>query len=363
MKNLEKTSACAGSVMVVVMLLCAVLMLASAAMAVLASNATFRMRRLVLSSQALHIAEAGVADMIGRLSEDYDAWRDSTTAAPFGGGSYHVVAMSTTSDGVIIRSEGTLGSVSRVAAVELLGTDRNRNDALFALDGAILSGGDVRFRTAAFTIRGNVHSNAKITSSNGAQNGDLFAGLTDDSPATITAVESIGDLQGTHVPNANARELPEFNFDSYRELAQNGGIYLEGSQTLSNWNATPGNGVVYVNGNVRISNNSSLVGTLVANGDITLENNFSQISYAAGMPALQATGNVTMANRGQISGLVYAGVNVYIANNVDVLGGIISVGFTDVANHSDIYHPSDMPDWDPLQPTVPPEVIIGGWLL
>ena len=351
-----------GSVLLVVLLISGILVLAGASMMSLATNAAFRMRRHMVASQALNVAEAGVADMIGRLSDDYALWQDSTNTASFGGGTYQVVSHTSTGGNVIVTSEGTVLDITRVAAVELLGTERDRNDQLFTLNGAILSGGDVRFRTAAFTIRGHVHSNQKVTSESGAHNGDLFAGLTDNSPGTISAVETIGSLQGNHIPNSPVRELPTFNFDSYRQLAQNGGIYLEGNQTLSGWNGAPANGVVYVNGDVRIRNNSSLVGTLVANGDITLENNFDQVSFAAGMPALLATGNVTMGNRGTLQGVVYAGINAYIANNVDVLGGIIAVGYTDVNNKTDIYHPSDMPDWDPLQPSVPPEVIVGGWL-
>lgn len=351
-----------GSVLLVVMIVSAVLVLAGTSMVALASNASFRMRRHMEASQALNVAEAGIADMIGRLSDNYTQWQDSTNSASFGGGAYRVVSETTAEGNVIITSEGTVQNARRIVAVELLGTEQDRNDMLFSLSGAILSGGDVRFSTAAFTIRGNVHSNQKVTSSNGAQNGNLYASLTNNAPATITAVETIGDLQGNHVVGVEKRELPTFNFDSYRQLAQSGGIYLEGDQTLGDWNGTPGNGVVYVNGDVRIRNNSSLVGTLVANGNIVIENNFSQVSYASGMPSLLATGNVTMGNRGTLQGLVYAGVNTYIANNVDVLGGIISVGYTDVNNHTDIYHPTTMPPWDPLQPAVPPEVIVGGWL-
>jgi hypothetical protein len=351
-----------GSVMVVVMLVSGILMLASASLVALSSDSAFRMRRQLLGSQALNIAEAGIGDMIGRMSEDYVAWQDASVSASFGGGTFSVVSETIGGGNVLITSEGTIGSASRTVAVELLGTQRDRNDLLLGIEGAILSGGDVRFRTAAFTIRGNVHSNQKVTSANGAQNGSIYASLTNNAAGTISAVETIGNLQGNHAPNASLRELPGFNFDSYRQMAQVGGIYYEGNQTLSGWNGAPANGIVYVNGNVTIRNNSSLVGTLVANGDITLENNFTQTAFAPDMPALLATGTVTMGNRGRLHGLVYAGVNAIISNNVDVLGGIVSVGYTEINNHTDIYHPAEMPPWDPLQPAVPPEVIIGGWL-
>ncbi len=351
-----------GSALLVVLLMAGILLLASTALMALTTHASFRMRRHLLSAKALAIAEAGIADMIGRLSANYTLWQGSTNSTSFADGSFSVVAETLSGGNVLITSRGTAGTITRTASIELLGTDRDRNDMLFSLNGAILSGGDIRFRTAAFTIRGHVHSNQEITSASGAHNGNLFAGIGDNSSATLTAVGTIGSLQGTHMPGAAIRELPEFNFDSYRQLAQDGGIYMEGSQTLANWNGTPANGIVYVNGDVRIRNNSSLVGTLVVNGDIRLENNFTQTAFASGMPAMLSTGNVTMGNRGQIDGLVYAVVNVYIDNNVDVMGGIISGGFTEINNNADIYHPTVLPPWDPLQPAVSPEVIIGGWL-
>lgn len=351
-----------GSVMVVVMLLAGLLMLVSMSLVGLATNSSFRMRRQLQSAQALNIAEAGIGDMIGRLSTDYLAWQDATNVGTVANGSYQVVSSTTTNGNVVITSSGTIGDITRVTSVELLGTERDRNDLLFSLDGAILSGGDVRFQTAAYTIRGNVHSNQKVTSSNGAQNGDFYAGITNNSPGTISAVETIGNLSATKVENTAARELPEFNFDSYRTLAISGGLYYDGDQTFRNWSGAPPNGIVYVNGNVTVRNNSTLVGTLVANGDITIENQFTQVPHAAGMPALLSTGSVHMGNRGVLNGVVFAGVNAYIDNNVDILGGIISVGYTEVNNHSDVYHPSENPPWDPLQPAVPPEVIVGGWL-
>jgi hypothetical protein len=346
----------------IVMCISGLLMMTGATMALMASNASFRMRNLMLNAQALNVAEAGIGHMIGRLSTDYVTWQDRTNSGTIVNGSFSVVSKTMPGGNVIITSQGTVGKVTREVAVELLGTERDRNDMLFSLDGAILSGGDVRFATAAYTIRGNVHSNQKITSSNGANNGDFYAGIGDDSKGTITAVETIGNLDGTLIPGSPVRELPEFNFDSYRQLAIDGGVYYDGNKVFKGVSLTSPNGIIYVNGDVLVENNSSLVGTLVANGNIKLENNFDQTPYAAGMPALLATGNVIMGNRGRLNGLVYAGVNAYINNNVDILGGLISVGFTEVNNHTDVYHASEMPPWDPLQPAVPPEVIIGGWL-
>ena len=368
-----------GSAMLVVLLICGMLMLSSAAILALASNASFRMRRQMLDAQALQIAEAGIADMIGHLSMDYVNWQDSTNSASFGGGQYHVVSQTSPNGSVIITSEGTIQSVSRIASVELLGTDRDHNDALFSLDGAILSGGDVRFRTAAFTIKGNVHSNQEVVTGGGnsAANAD-FLPPDGASEIVISAVGSVDTiLNATRQENVPVRELPEFNFESYRQLAIDSGTYipsgiawsafrnLDASTYASGEGAnlityTSGNRIIYVNGDITISA-GNWDGTLVVNGNVTLRNQYHQTANP-GMPAILSTGSVDIGNLGTITGLIYAKLNVYVNNNADLKGGIISGGYTEINNNTDVEHPTGNPDWDPLQPSVPPEVIIGGWL-
>ena len=371
----------AGSAMLVVMLFCAILMLSSAAILAMASNASFRMRRQLRDSQTLQIAEAGIADMIGRLSDNYEMWQDSTNQAVFAGGQYRVVSETTPNGSVIITSRGVIDSVSRIASVELLGTDRDHNDALFSLDGAILSGGDVRFNTAAFSIKGNVHSNTEVVTGGGnsAANADFLPadGAAEVFISAVGNVDSI--LTATRQENVAERELPQFNFDSYRQLAIDEGLYFENGQAWSAFRdfgantyasgqganrqeyiPSGTNRIIYVNGDVEISA-GNWHGTLVVNGNVTLRNQYHQTANP-GMPAILSTGSVDIGNRGTINGLIYAKLNVYVNNNVDLNGGIISGGYTEINNNTDVVHPSDSPDWDPLQPTIPPEVLVGGWL-
>ena len=354
-----------GAVLVIVMLVSGIMLMSVMSMMLLAGNASHRMRRMTLNAKALSIAEAGIADMIGRLTTNYWHWQDSTNSLQFADGWFYVVSRTNQGGNVIITSTGRVQDVSRVTSVELLGTERDRNDLLFSLDGAILSGGDVRFRTAAFTIRGNVHSNQEITSTSGAHQGD-FLPASNATEVVISAVGDIDpDLDGFHETGVEARELPQFDFESYRQMTcPNEGSRIEGDLDERHWDPpVPSNGVIYVNGNVIISGNTSLQGiSLVVNGDITLENNYSQQDVPDGMPALLSTGNIYLANRGRLEGLVYSQLNVYIQNNVDIDGGIISGGYTEVNNKTEVTHPSDYPDWDPLQPDIPPEVIVGGWL-
>ncbi|MCA1808414.1 MAG: hypothetical protein ABR497_10515 [Kiritimatiellia bacterium] len=349
----------AGSVLMVVMCLSGVLVMAGMFMVIMTNQAAARTRRMTDSSRALALAEAGVADLVSRLTTNYNQWRDTTLSADFGGGSYSVVTETQSNGNVLVTSEGTLHGVTRTTVVELLGTLQDINDALFSLDGVILAGTHVEFTTAAFSINGNVHANGDITSAQGAQNGDFL------SNTVVSAAGAIGNLSvpvGQQQPGSPAQDLPEFNFDSYRQMAIDGGVYYPNSVTLANWNAVPTNGVVYVNGNVTVKNNSSLHGTLVANGSITVENNFAHTSFSSNFPALMATGNITMRNRGTYNGVIYSGGNVEIQNNMTCNGGIISVGYTAIRNNVTMNQPDGYPLWDPDNPEIPPEVVVGGWL-
>lgn len=211
-----------GSALMVVMCISAALLLASMVMAYITNQAMARAQRLNTGAQALAIAEAGIADMVSLLSTNYNMWRDATNTADFGGGSFTVVSRTQTNGNVLITSSGTMGGVTRTTIMELLGTLQDINDSLFSLDGVILSGGDVRFSSAAFTINGNVHANGNVLSANGAQNGDFT------NNAVITAVGSVGTLDATLQPNSPERVLPTFDFDSYRQMATNGGLYSGG---------------------------------------------------------------------------------------------------------------------------------------
>lgn len=347
-----------GSTLMTVMCLSIVLLFASMVMAYMTNQSIARSRRINNGAQTLAIAEAGIADMVARLSTNYNQWSDATNTSTFGGGSFTAVSATQSNGNVVITSSGTLDGITRTTVMELLGTYQDLNDDLFSLDGAILSGGNVTFDSAAFTINGNVHANGDIISSGGAKNGDFT------NTAVITANGTIGDLDATLQPGSPTRTLPTFDFDSFRELAITNGIYYSNTVTLANWNGTPSNGIVYVNGNVTVKNHSSLCGTLVANGDITVINQFNHTAFqgTTNMPALLSTGNIDLDNRETYNGVIYADGNVIIRNNMTCHGGIISGGYTDIKNKVTMNQPNGYPPWDPLNPSVPPEVIVGGWL-
>lgn len=345
-----------GFALIVALGILTILLLATLALTTMTNQSAFRVRRINRDARALACAEAGIADMIAKLGTNYLYWQNNTNSNPdFEGGAYSVVTQKKTNNNVLITSSGTYGTSQRTTVVELLGTKEDDNNKRWDIDGAILAGTYVSFASAAFTINGNVHANGNITESSGGKNGDIFG--------IVSAVGSIGDLQGTLQPGSPSRVLPAFNIESFRILATNGGAYFPTNKTFSGTTISSSNGIIYVNGNVTIQNKSYLNGTLVANGNVTIDNQFQQhTAVNANFPAIICKGTIDVNNRTRWNGMLYSQGNVILRNNMEILNGIIAYGYVDVKNNVTVTKGAGYPPWDPFNPAVPPEVIVGGWL-
>lgn len=343
-----------GFALVTSLIIIFLLLAAISSLTFITNQSSFRVRRINREVKALSIAEAGVADSISRLSTNYLYWQNNSFTQSFAGGGYSVVNSKQTNGNVLVSSCGVFEGITRTTVEELLGTTEDLNNMLFDQNGALLCGGIISFSSAAFTILGNIHGNNTITSGSGAQNG-IINGI-------VSAVNSIGNLQGILIPGAPSRILPSFNFDSYRTLAISGGQYYPTNKTFSGVDITPSNGIVYVNGNVILNGKCTLYGTIVASGNITVDNNFQQHTPYGNGAALLCMGSLDINNRTRWDGVLYAGGNVTLRNNMIINGCVISRGNCDIKNSVVITKLNGYPLWDPSNPLIPPEVIPGGWL-
>ena len=66
-------------------------------------------------------------------------------------------------------SDGFFLGHSNRTIMELLGTVQSNWNSQYSLNSAILSGGDIRFITAAYTVEGDTHANQNATSASGAR--------------------------------------------------------------------------------------------------------------------------------------------------------------------------------------------------
>ncbi|MFH1970067.1 MAG: hypothetical protein ABIJ53_07080 [Verrucomicrobiota bacterium] len=343
----------AGSALVAVLGVSLILMLAGVTMVVLSRQSMHRIQRTVHYAQAQAVAEAGIADMTAKLGTDYTAWQNTNYTAPFfTNGAYYVVTTQPQTNGnVLITSDGIYMGVSNRTIMELLGTVEDYNNLLYNTNAAIMSGGPFTLSSGAATLHGDVAANGSVTYGGGASSNQID-----------------GYVSNNIIPPL---VLPTFNFDSYRQMATNGGTYYPTNVTLSGTPiASPTNGILYVNGDLTIKHNSSFIGTIVVNGDIDINNNFTQTNapscydpVSSNMPSLLSTGNITLGNNGTYYGVMYGTVKFEANNNITIYGGVINLGVTEIKNKITIYPSGGYPVWDPKNPYETPSAPIpGGWL-
>jgi hypothetical protein len=344
-----------GSTLIVVVGLVLLMSLAVGVVGMFTAQSVFRVRKTQDASRALAIAEAGVADVLAIMNTNYFAGVGIAYGKAFGDGAYEVrTSLDGASGNVLISSTGEYRDETRTTRLELLG-DRYANWTALASECAILAGGDATLETAAPLIYGRVHANGNILHSRG--NIKVYGDLT------ANGVVQIGAQPGFQaVPGHPQLEIPTYlPFDPWRDLAQNGGLYYEGDQVWAKVNLNPGNGVVYVNGDVEINNRSSLNGTLVVSGSITINNRFTQTQFAQNWPSLLAGVNVNLLNRNRYTGAVFAGNDIVTRNNKVIDGQLIALNSIYLENKAQLPTQSDAPVWDPNgQPD--PDIVVGGWL-
>lgn len=347
-----------GSVLMIVVCMIGVLAMSGVTMTWMTGNTAKTARTMQSTARALSIAEAGVADMLTKLSTNYYYWQTKAFATNYDGGYFSVSNLLYANGHILISSSGTYGDETRVTTLELLGDQYSAWRALMGSYGGIIAGGDVFLRTAALTVNGGVRCNKSITHANGTPtiNGDLAAVGT----ISYTALPGF-----SAVPNAPAIVVPNYlPFDPWLKLATNGGLYYGGNMNFIGANLNPSNGVVYVNGNVTFSTKpSSIRGTLVATGSITVDNRLAQTPYNTAWPSLLAGTDINENNLNSYVGVMFAGNNINIINRRDIRGCLIALNNVTVENGTTISPPIAPPAFDPTNTNnPPPDILIGGWL-
>ncbi len=357
-ENRDNRSRQRGSALLIVLGLVFLMGLSTAIMATMTGQAAFRVRKTLRFSSSLAIAEAGIADVIDIMNTNYSAGVGITYSEDFGGGSYTVKTASDAASGnVLISSTGTFEGETRTTCLELLG-DQYAMWSTLAAECAIIADGDITIETAAPEIVGRIHANGDILHSIGniKIDGDLTAnGIVQITPETGFVA----------VPGHPKVSVPSYlPFDPWRDIAQSegAGAYYEGNQVWNKVTLAPVNGVIYVNGDVEINNQSTLTGTLVASGSITINNRFTQTQFTATWPCLLAGVDINLANRNNYTGAIFAGNNITSRNCKVINGQLIALNNIYVENGAEIPALTASPAWDPTGAVPDPDIVVGGWL-
>lgn len=265
--------------------------------------------------KAFYLAEAGIADAFATLKEDW-THKDEPAEFPLTtlvDGTYDVTILQP-SGRVVVQSIGTYKDVTREIIMEV------KYEGGEAFEYGVFANADIVMRGSS-DLNGNVRTNANVDLSGSASIAGDAA-----STGTITTGGS-ATISGSQIEGSATVDFPEFDFNTYYNLAQSDGLYYNGDQNFSGVTLTPNNGVIYVNGIVTVSGTSSVTGGIIATGGISISGTFTQTQVGS-IPALMSRdGDVQISGTANMTGLIYTATGeVNVSGNGSLSGQIISFG-------------------------------------
>lgn len=286
--------------------------------------------------EAVCLAESGVDMAINKLYEDYggiNAQLESSGTYHDGfqleGGyvSYHVTApYNGIADTCLIVSDSNTdaGNQARVRVVASYLRDVSRifEGAIFSDSPLTLNGGGAVYADADGT-GGDIYANGNIT----------FNGTSFDMDPTghiYTTGETNwfpSDVPSTHVHESIAPySMPVIDLDYYQSIAS---YVYSGKKTFTTANLAGLSGVVYVNGDVKISGSYSGSILLVATGSISITGDVTADHPATDSLALLSAKSIKIAGNPTIHGLIYGhsvvtDVETTISGNTTIYGAVCS---------------------------------------
>lgn len=318
------------------------------------------------------IAEAGINQAYNVMKFNFAA-KDDDSLFPetaFGGGSYDVEVVTVSSNTARLVSVGRCGLSQATVKVDLLNQVRTAADwlengamvdpALFT-NYAILTGGMIDWGGGG-TVQGGgkIRTNDELEMvGGGTLNG---AGLVVLSSQNIYIQGSSKILGEAHAPSFEGKinnittrvtepvpfvVIPLLDLTPFYQRALANNEVKNGSFKLTS-DYSPLGGVVWVNGNVKISN-GSVNGCIVATGDIEISTSDS-LSSVNGFPLLiSRDGNIKITSTPELSGLVYArGGKIDWKGGGTLTGSIIAAGDLDKGGGSDL-----IIQFTPAVPSIP----------
>ena len=224
--------------------------------------------------QALYMAEAGINDAFAQIKSQGFASKSNFTGS-LDTGSYSVT-FSEDSGRHLITSVGTVGGVSETVTAEV---QDNTPTALNYFSGA---GNDIMIKihtNVNGSIVGDLHANNNVylivqPHARLDITGDVSAtGIVQEGNQHYSSDNKDDDLYingqandaATVYEGANRITFPVFDFTKYKEAAIDSGDYYNSDQVFNSSSLSPGNGIVYVDGDVEILGNCTLNGGLIAN--------------------------------------------------------------------------------------------------
>jgi hypothetical protein len=319
-------------------------------------------------NNAYYIAEAGLQRAIHEVDTSLlneQAPGTFFSDPNFNGGSYEVTVTPKTNAsgeniGYTLLSTGTYRNERKTLSAWIR---QPLGYSLLPLNYAIYAKGNASIHTLSallnlhnIRVNGNVHTNGTVAMTN--------TGLLSSNPVIngMVSSTSLSNIQVQGLPSGKKTvrsfmPMPEFDFDSAREVAKREGVYVNDNvSSLSLLGIGPSSKVIFVDGNLSLTG-VDLLGISLLNRTIIVNGNFSgalsvggatlvntnlniiakeNIEFLGAVTGLQVNGiifaqgynrstNLPDPNTGNISVAGHLEVNGYLGgNNISVGGGLLS---------------------------------------
>ena len=326
-----------GSVFLLAMVSLISLLLLGTSMLEIAIHGLSRASNDRRQQEALCLAESGVDMAIVKLYENYDSINQALSASgtytdtfvmPQGSVTYTVTApYGGITDTCLIVSDSTTWTNRqarvRVVAEYMTNVSRVFDGAIFSDSPLLLNGGGGVYPDADGD-GGEIYANGDITF-----NGTTFDMTVDGGLYTSGTVNWVpDDVPATSVHQGiSPVPMPVIDLAYYESIATsvfNGDKTFNGSELNG-----LGGGVIYVDGNVRISGNYEGQSLIVASGSIRVTGNVQATNPDSDTLVLMSPMSVTIAGNCTVDGLIYAhsvldDAETTISGSVEINGAIIS---------------------------------------
>ncbi|MFC1496926.1 hypothetical protein ACFLS1_00445 [Verrucomicrobiota bacterium] len=319
---------------------------------------TFTTKKLTKRLKATAYAEAGVDEAYSILSTNFAARTNAAMfpAKSYGDGSYDATVIPISNDMALIICTGICEEA--VAAVMVDVKNYGGSTPGFSvptwdtniLDIAILCGGDFDLNGsgdvtgstgATIHVNGEIDlHNKDITVGNLQSSVSIDGGPQADVTGNATAPDIDVDVSGTETEQAvDNIAIPEIDLTPYYNEALANSEVIDGDVHWAGDNLNPAGGIIWVNGNVDISSDTVINGTVIATGYIHISaNNGSKFSETNGYPLFVSRDSyIRNQCSGDIDGFIYVPNGDYIHSANGTVDGMIVVGGDiDKTGNSDI---------------------------
>jgi cytoskeletal protein CcmA (bactofilin family) len=344
-----------------VMIVITVIGMLVVAMVYSSSVRALRARQLGNKTRAIAIAEAGVAQTYSVLATNWGLRYNNSVFPPsnYGGGTYDVTVQvpAGNSNQAILVSTGFYSTVSASVMADLYnygatngGGGGGGGSGQGAYGYAIVSGGTMTWSGSGDVVLGpgaKIHSNDrfKMTGSGGVEgniSSTVKIWLTGSSHITGNAAAPVFDTSGSCITGSKttgsvaAVAIPNIDLTPYYNAALASGQVYNGNQHFSSGNVAPSGGIMWVNGNLRISSSGQMIGCFIATGNIDITGSGDQIKVANYPAFVSRDGDVDLAGSGQTHGLIYVRIGDFdTSGSGNHIGSIIVGGTYDASGSGD----------------------------